>query len=86
MSERTLQLVFLEYYDIGPKEYINFIKLNNVREKLIHAKRSKGVISQLALESGFNHLGQFSAAYNKLFNELPKNTLKGKDIILPPSF
>ena len=35
MSERTIQLAFLEQYGISPKEYINSLKLNDVRTKLI---------------------------------------------------
>lgn len=76
MSERTLQLAFLEKYGVSPKEYIKYLKLNDVRGKLINHTSSKGVISEIAKESGFTHLGQFSAAYKKLFNELPKDTLR----------
>jgi len=76
MSERTLQLAFLEKYSVSPKEYIINLKLNDVRIKLVKSKKGKGAISHFAKESGFNHLGQFAAAYKKLFNELPKDTLK----------
>ena len=66
MSERTIQLASLEQYGISRKEYINSLKLNDVRTKLIKSKGGKGLILHLALESGFNHFGKFAAAYKRL--------------------
>jgi len=74
ISERTLELAFLERFELTPKAYINRVKLNEVNQKLLSSKKHEQ-ISSIAREIGFNHLSQFAANYRNLFGELPRETL-----------
>ncbi len=76
VSEKTLQLAFLEYFGVTPKEYYTNLKLNEVRTHFIKNINKNTLVSDIAQKVGFNHLGQFSASYKLLFNEYPKQTLK----------
>ncbi len=74
VSERTVQYAFLERYGVTPKSYLNALKLNEVRKLLIDPY-NKEYISNVARKSGFNHPGQFSIDYKKLFGESPSTTV-----------
>lgn len=76
VSERTLEYAFRERYNMTPKSYTLNHRLNNVRKKLRKAEPVTGIISEIAHQYGFWHMGQFSADYKKLFAELPSKTLK----------
>lgn len=71
VSERTLQYTFLEQYGMGPKAYINVMRLNGVRRELQTRKK----VSDAANAWGFWHMGQFARDYRILFGELPSQTL-----------
>lgn len=75
VSQRTLEIAFVDATGITPGKYLKRLRLNQVRESL--AKGSSEVISvtQAALSAGFTHLGRFSADYRQLFGELPSDTL-----------
>ena len=75
LSERSLQYAFKEKYQVTPKEYIKAVKLNKVREELVH-DGDKSKISAIAAKYGFWHMGQFAADYKNWFGELPKETVK----------
>lgn len=74
-SERTLQYAFQEKYGISPKAYLQSYRLNQVRKKLRPGNPSNTVISDIANEWGFWHMGQFAADYRRMFGELPSATL-----------
>ncbi len=76
VSERTLEYAFRERYNMTPKNYTLIHRLNNVRKQLRKAEPVNGIISEIAQQYGFWHMGQFSADYKKLFAELPSKTLK----------
>ncbi len=73
VSERTIELAFLERYGLTPVAYINAIKFNEARNTIL-TPSNKELISDVAKRIGFNHMGQFSAGYKKLFGELPSET------------
>ena len=68
-NDRTLRLVFLEQFGVGPMTYFRYLRLNAVREKLrTHPEIG---IAAAAREFGFQHLGNFAAQYRRLFGSLP---------------
>lgn len=75
LSERSLEYGFREYLGITPVKYLKIIRLNGVRETLLTNKTSL-LVSDAALQWGFLELGYFAADYQKLFGELPSQTLK----------
>ena len=70
----TLKRAFREEFGLSPKAYMKSRRLSAVQAELI--KRGKGaVISEVANEWGFWHMGSFAADYRKKFGELPSETL-----------
>jgi len=76
VSERTLQRLFHERFDVSPKTYVNITRLNGVHRALKQAPTPKSKISDIANHWGFWHMGQLAADYKNLFGELPSATLK----------
>ncbi len=75
VSERTLQYAFLEKYGVTPKSYITALKMSEVR-KTFQDPSNKEFINNVAKRVGFNHAGQFSIDYKKLFEESPSETVQ----------
>lgn len=74
-SERTLQYAFQEEFGISPKSYIQAHRLNHVRKELRSSDSESTVITDIANDWGFWHMGQFAADYRRMFGELPSATL-----------
>lgn len=74
LKVRTLETGFREVTGLTPIAYIRSLRLNAVRRTLHAASAQQRSISDIALDSGFWHLGQFSADYRRLFGETPINT------------
>lgn len=72
--ERTLQYYFLRELRCTPIAYLRAMRLNRVRATLISEPPHRN-ITQIATDFGFVHLGRFAAHYQKLFGELPSETL-----------
>ena len=78
VSERTLQYAFKERFGIAPNVYVKRCNLNSVRQFLLRADPEKANVTDIAMDLGFFHLGQFAADYRKLFSEPPSTTLVSK--------
>ncbi|GAB1255675.1 hypothetical protein NBRC116494_01770 [Aurantivibrio plasticivorans] len=74
-TRRALEKVFEIYLNISPKEYMNSIRLSVIQAELIGGDRTQGSIAEIARRHGLTHMGHFSRAYAKLFNELPSETV-----------
>lgn len=79
ISTRSLYKGFQEHRGTTPMGYLRRVRLHKVRETLLQARQTGQSVSvtQVALEWGFSHLGHFTQAYRKQFNELPSQTLRG---------
>lgn len=77
-SQRTLEYAFRERYGCTPKAYTLIYRLNDVHKQLRHAEPGTILVSDIAQQHGFWHMGQFCADYKKLFAMLPSETLKRK--------
>jgi len=75
ISQRTLEYAFRERYGITPKRYSLVYRLNSVHRQLRATQSGTALVSEIARQHGFWHMGDFSAGYKKLFNELPLSTL-----------
>ncbi len=76
ISERTLEYAFRERYDLTPKKYLLYHRLNETRKQLRMADTKTSHVTEIARQYGFWHMGAFGADYKKLFAELPSETLK----------
>lgn len=74
-SRRTLRRGFRERFGITAKEFIQTQRLIGVR-RLLKATGSDALISDIANEWGFWHMGQFAADYRRRFGELPSETVR----------
>jgi AraC-like DNA-binding protein len=74
-SYRTLNRAFLDRFDVTPKQYLQAIRLDGVRNEL-HRKVSETKISDIANDWGFWHMGQFAGDYRRQFGELPSETAR----------
>lgn len=72
-SRRTIEYLFHEHVGMGPKTYINRLRLNQTR-KLLRTGQFK-TVAAAANAYGFWHMGQFAKDYRALFGELPSQTL-----------
>jgi len=72
-STRSLNDGFRKFTGKTPKQYLNQVRLNAVREQLLNADNGETVTS-IALANGFTQLGRFSALYKTTFGELPSET------------
>ena len=74
VSRRTLQYSFESQLGISPLQFIKTSRLNQVHRDLLNAKTG-AKISDIAIQRGFWHPGQFGRDYQKLFGEVPSKTL-----------
>jgi AraC-like DNA-binding protein len=73
-NERSLEYYFHDVYGISPQRWIINAKLHAVRRDL-QSNASQVSIQQIASQRGFHPAGRFAAAYKKLFDEYPRQTL-----------
>jgi AraC family ethanolamine operon transcriptional activator len=74
VSVRTLHNVTTRFRGVSLHQYLRMKRLWMVRQRLLAGDPSLRVKS-CALDAGFWHLGEFSAAYAALFGEVPSCTL-----------
>ncbi|UTW14184.1 AraC family transcriptional regulator [Marinobacterium rhizophilum] len=73
VSLRTLYAGFREFRNLSPMEYLRQVRLQNVRQDLLHDCQSK-TVTELAMAWGFTHMGRFSKDYRLLYGESPSET------------
>ena len=74
-SIRSLQTAFNTVHGIGPRAFLNQVRLDRAREMLLNSRGDKSV-STIAFECGFTHLGRFAESYRRRFGERPRDSLK----------
>lgn len=75
VSERTLRYAFHNKVGTSPLAYLKVQLLNQVYRVMRDADPGTVIIKQIAIDHGFTHLGHFSGDYQRLFGELPSETL-----------
>lgn len=73
VTPRSLQLSFQSVLGMSPRQYLQKVRLNRVRARLL-AEGDGESVTTIALAYGFTHLGRFSQAYRRTFGELPSVT------------
>jgi len=76
ISRRTLERAFHDLLGISPAHHLRVRSLNAVREALLHCAPEPGIVTRIAIDNGFWHLGRFSMSYRALFGERPIDTLR----------
>jgi AraC-like DNA-binding protein len=75
MSERSIEMLFKEVYGISPRTWSQLARLNAARQELLKADVRTVSVTAVATRWGFYHFGRFSAAYRRLFGEVPSATI-----------
>ena len=68
VSVRSLQRTFQQELGVSPMRLLKIIRLERARVRLMTEGANTNV-TQVALTSGFTHLGAFAADYKKRFGE-----------------
>ncbi len=76
VSERTLQYAFRDIMGMSPLTYLHRLRLHRARDELRKAKKGTTTITDVAMNWGFWHFGEFSRAYKNCFGETPSRTLR----------
>lgn len=75
VSLRSLQLGFREARQTTPSAYLRKLRLDAAHSAL-GAGTTGASVTDVALATGFTHIGRFSAAYKAAFGETPVMTLR----------
>jgi AraC-like DNA-binding protein len=73
-SVRTLEYAFQEVLVMTPKQYIDYYRINLLRQRLIDTPQIP--LSQLGDEVGLPHLSKHYKHYKQLYGETPSGTKK----------
>lgn len=73
VSVRTLQAALRTWRSTTPTAYLREVRLKRAREALLTGDRSL-TVTEIALRSGFTHLGRFAGAYRRAYGESPSVT------------
>ncbi len=76
VSERTVQKAFQDIMGMSPTTYLHRLRLHRARDDLRKANSGSVTVTDVALNWGFWHFGEFSRAYKNCFGEVPSSTLK----------
>jgi transcriptional regulator GlxA family with amidase domain len=71
LNQRTLSRAFREVRGIGPHQFLQYLRLNEVKRVL---SSEEGTITQAAMRFGFREVGKFGVLYRKAFGESPSET------------
>jgi AraC-like DNA-binding protein/TolB-like protein len=71
--ERTLLKQFKRFVGLSPLAYLRRLRLNLARSEL-QRRDCETTISEIAISSGFTHLGRFGAECQRAFGESPSAT------------
>jgi len=73
---RTIQRCFMNYFEHSVTDYLKTIRLDAAHRELTAGDGRETNVTQIALGTGFTHLGRFSVAYRTRFGESPSETLE----------
>ncbi len=73
ITSRSLQLAFRAAHGMSPRQYLERLRLDRVRQRFL-SRGEAGSVTAAALDCGFIHLGRFSQVYRRTFGELPNQT------------
>lgn len=76
VSQRTLRYAFQECFGMSPMAYLKAQRLKQVRRQLKEASHNQTTVTDVAIQCGFWHMGQFAQDYRKMFGECPSETLR----------
>lgn len=74
VSRRELEYAFRLTFDQSPRDFLQALRLNAIRQALKSSHHVQETVTQVAVDHGVMHLGRFAAQYRDLFGESPSET------------
>lgn len=74
-SVRSVQMAFRKHRECTPMQFVRQARLWAVRRKLREREAQGVIISEIAFDYGFPHLGRFAQHYRDAFGETPSETV-----------
>ena len=78
VSERTLRTAFCEAFGVGPVRYLHLRCLHQIERALRAAHPEETTVGAVFAQHGVWQFGRYAARYERLFGELPSETLRAK--------
>jgi AraC-like DNA-binding protein len=75
VGSRALQLAFRAHRGVSPRALLQGFRMERARARLL-APDPAASVTDIALLSGFAHVGRFAAAYRDRYGETPSDTLR----------
>lgn len=72
---RTVFHAYRKLLGIGPRRYLELIRLQQLRQRLISADPEETTVTREAMLSGFSHSGRLPQIYRQQYGENPTDTL-----------
>lgn len=72
---RTIFHAYRKLLGIGPRRYLELIRLQQLRQRLVSADPEQTTVTREALRSGFSHPGRLPQIYRQQYGENPVTTL-----------
>jgi AraC family ethanolamine operon transcriptional activator len=76
VSRRTLEVAFQTIVGKSPLQFLTQRRLCRAYVDLKRAKNESIRVTDIAYAHGFTELGRFASRYQKIFGELPSDTLR----------
>ncbi|MGK7898505.1 MAG: helix-turn-helix domain-containing protein [Xenococcus sp. (in: cyanobacteria)] len=75
VSQRALEYIFKDYYQMSPKKYFKHLRLNALHQEL-QQKDKESNLREIAEKFGFYHRGRLAKDYHQLFGQVPSKTFR----------
>jgi AraC-like DNA-binding protein len=75
-SESRVRRAFLEVLGVPPHQYFQYRLLSRLRDDLLGADPASDTVTRIASALGVTQLGRISGRYRRLYDELPRETLR----------
>jgi AraC family ethanolamine operon transcriptional activator len=76
VSERTLETAFKEYFDEGPRRYMQLRHLKQIHCALRASHIDEKTVTEILTDHEEYEFGRFAGHYHRLYGELPSQTLR----------
>lgn len=78
VSARSLQNGFQNFRHMTPMAFLRRVRLEHAHRALLMADPAFSSVTDIAIDCGFSHMGEFSALYKRAFGVTPRDTLLKK--------
>jgi AraC-like DNA-binding protein len=78
VSARSLQNGFQNFRHMTPMAFLRRVRLEHAHRALLRADPTHATVTDIAIGSGFSHMGEFASHYKRTYGVSPRETLMKK--------